>query len=98
MDEQKRKNPHGTLNRKYYQIPYNYDETTDGKEPLDFFLTDDTIIRLLDRILQPHIRTCGRSFYSQYNELAKVIFSQPYPMVAIDKFGYPSTPTPDGPT
>lgn len=70
-----------------------YEETDELRQSLDEFVTDDSIIRFLQKIWK---RTVDKDFYATNPRVVnEAFFSVPYPRVARDNLGYPIT-VPEG--
>ena len=71
-------------------VDEHYDLTDDGKQSLDHYLTDDTIVGLLERTWRGSL---SKDFYKVLESKIPVvkdpIFSRPYPFVASYMLGYP---------
>lgn len=72
------------------EVDEHYDLTDHGKQSLDHYLTDATIIRLLESTWRGPVSS---DFYkemgSKIRNIQDPIFSRPYPLVASHMLGYP---------
>ncbi len=72
----------------FYHVPDDYDETTNyGTDPMDKFILDEDIIRILQTVLGK--KSVASTFFKKFKNIANVFFSQPYPAIAQEMLGFP---------
>jgi len=67
--------------------PVNFDRTDVTRQSLDNYITDDSIVQLV----QHTFRHKEKSFYRSFPEARDAVFVPPYPPMACRELGYPET-------